>query len=822
MSINTIVSQVGAPLSDSDYQSLALAGIDRHSLDLAGWRRVTHAEARDQCGIRYKSDHLEGIAIPYRDPRDEAKVVGYRVRRDHPEVDSDGKGIAKYLSSPDRRHLYFAPDTYSLLADTAAPCIVVEAEKSVLSIMTAESGPANRQHHLLIGTSGCWGWRGITGKATAPDGTRVDEKGVLPDLDLVTWTGRDTIIVFDSNVNVNTSVQAARRALAAELERRGAVVRVVDLPIEAGINGPDDYIGRHGGPAFFALVDAARPWRRRADDADGADGPTTSKRSQASELIDLAADIELWHAPTGDAFGTIEVDGHREHHPLRRVVRDYLSRRYFREHQRAASSTALTDATATLMGMARFDGAEHPVSVRLAHHDDALYLDLGGPDWRLVQITRAGWQVVTDAPVRHWRPASLRALPTPTPGGHLDALRDLWPMDDDTWSLVVCWLVSTSHPTGPYPVLVETGEQGSGKSTLGRMLRGLIDPASPELRGVPRDERDVMIGALSNHVLALDNLSGLPAWLSDALCRIATGGGLATRTLYSDLDETLIDVCRPILLTGIDQMATRGDLLDRSLVVTLPALHDHQRRDEADLWQRYHAARPALVGALLDAAVCALRRRADVVLDRRPRMADAAVWVTAAEPALGWPTGRAVAAWLGAREVASAELLAGDAVATSIMSVTMPWSGTATDLLDLLGKLVPERTRQAKSWPASARSLSGHLRRLAPDLRRAGIDVQEPTRSGHDRSRVWRIVRTVRTEPDPPENARETGENPADGRADGCGRSTDTSSATVRRSTTETLENRPKSASADGADGADGHLRSPSGVAQEVPRARVW
>jgi hypothetical protein len=191
------------------------------------------------------------------------------------------------------------------------------------------------------------------------------------------------------------------------------------------------------------------------------------------------------------------------------------------------------------------------------------------------------------------------------------------------------------------------------------MLRGLVDPASPELRGVPRDERDVMIGALASHVVALDNLSSLPAWLSDALCRVATGGGLATRTLYTDLDETLIDVMRPILLTGIEQPATRGDLLDRSLVVTLPAIDDDARADETDLWQRYHEIRPAVLGALCDAVSMALRRREGVILPRRPRMADACTWATAAEKALGWPDGRTLAAWVGARAQASGPCLRG-------------------------------------------------------------------------------------------------------------------------------------------------------------------
>ncbi|MEP7118902.1 MAG: hypothetical protein ABI880_15030 [Acidobacteriota bacterium] len=275
------------------------------------------------------------------------------------------------------------------------------------------------------------------------------------------------------------------------------------------------------------------------------------------------------------------------------------------------------------------------------------------------------------------------------------------------------------------------------------MLRGILDPASPELRGVPRNEHDAMLGALTSYVVAFDNLSGLPAWLSDALCRIATGGGLATRTLYSDTDETLIDVTRPILLTGIDSPATRGDLLDRALLVNLPVMADEARGDEGDLWRRYHAMRPALLGALLDAAVCALRRRPAVTLPKRPRMANACLWVTAAEPALGWTAGHAATIWLDARDSGSADLLSGDPVAQAVLALTLPWSGTSTELLADLTAAVSEHTRAARAWPASARGLSGVLRRLAPDLRRAGVDVDFDHREGHTGRRLLQIVTRV-------------------------------------------------------------------------------
>jgi len=95
------------------------------------------------------------------------------------------------------------------------------------------------------------------------------------------------------------------------------------------------------------------------------------------------------------------------------------------------------------------------------------------------------------------------------------------------------------------PPLALHGEQGTAKSTTGRTLRDLIDPKAAPMRSEPRNGHDLMIAAHNGWLLAFDNVSRLSPWLSDAICRLATGGGFATRELYSDTDEVLIDVQRP-------------------------------------------------------------------------------------------------------------------------------------------------------------------------------------------------------------------------------------------------------------------------------------
>ncbi len=717
-------------LSPVDIERHQRLGIPADLLDLAHVRRVTDQDARTLLSSTHSGD-LAGIVYPYHDPNS-GQSISCRVRRDHPEIEN-GTPTAKYLSAyGDRRHLYFAPGAAAGLADTTMPVVIVEAEKSTLAI-TAAATRASRPI-LAIGTGGCWSWRGRIGKATSADGARVDEKGPLPDFDRVMWTGRDTIIVFDANAKTNTKVRAARRALATELTGRGAQVRIAELPIEDGINGPDDFIGKHEDAAFLALVDAAMPVQ-----PETADAPPS--KSQATRLVDLAlaAGAKLWHSPSGDAFVTLPIDSHREHHRLNAAaVLNWLARRYHAETRGAPGRQAIADALGVLGGMAKFDGPEHATAVRVAGGPDAVYLDLGDPVWRAVQITPAGWQVVSDPPVWFVRSRGMLAIPEPTRGGSIEALRSLIHVGSDgDYRLLIGWLLGALCPTGPYPILSLVGEQGSGKSTVARILRRLIDPHAAELRAEPRMIDDVMIAASRSRVVALDNLSHLAPWLSDALCCVATGGALTKRELYSNDDECIIEAIRPTIVTSIADIVLRGDLLDRAIVITLPMLPETDRLPESELWQHFDDARPGILGALLDGAASALARASTTVIAALPRMADWSLWVSSAEPAFGWPGQSVLSAYRAMRDSVNEKQLDGNPLAVAICSLERPWQGTSTELLTLItpvnsppvwpARYTPVK-RPSKGWPANPHALSTALRRLAPSLRRVGIDIDASTR----------------------------------------------------------------------------------------------
>ncbi|HMB07344.1 MAG TPA: hypothetical protein VKP69_26890, partial [Isosphaeraceae bacterium] len=526
---------------------------------------------------------------------------------------------------------------------------------------------------------------------------------------------------------------------------------------------------------LFRLVEAAPAWEpakgRVGDDpANGAgqrngtakpsanrdsrDGHKVEveKESQAQTILHLAKSAVLFHTADGKAFATIPVNGHRENHPIRsKAFKSWLTRAFYDAQGRPPSSEAMQAALGLLEAKAEFDGLAEPVWTRVARvanpadpDDPTYYLDLCNGHWGVVEITRKGWQVIDESPVKFRRAKGMRPLPTPVLGGAIDELRPYVNLASDAdWRLFVACLTGALRPHGPYPIVAINGEQGSAKSTTSRVFRRLIDPHVTPIRCEPREIRDLMIAATNAWTVALDNISSLPVWFSDALCRLATGGGFSTRTLYENDEETFFDAMRPILLNGIEDVATRFDLLDRSVVLSLPTIPEDRRREEEPFWRAFEAAHPQILGALLDAVVGGLRTLPSVQLDRLPRMADFARWGEAVGRSLGWGPGAFLKSYEANRASANEVAVEASAVSLAIRGMMAQrqeeWTGTATELLQLLVDQAVESATRDKDWPKTANALTNRLKRAAPAIRKVGVEIIFNPRTNSKRTITIRV-----------------------------------------------------------------------------------
>jgi hypothetical protein len=318
--------------------------------------------------------------------------------------------------------------------------------------------------------------------------------------------------------------------------------------------------------------------------------------------------------------------------------------------------------------------------------------------------------------------------------------------DAADFKLAVAWLLAALRSVGPYPVLVLLGEQGTAKSTFARIMRSLVDPNVAPLRSPPKDEDDLIVAARNGHVISFDNVSRLPDWISDALCRLATGGGFGNRELYTNQDEILFNGTRPFILNGIESFVTRGDLSERSLILALEPIPDRQRKTEAAVMADFEEVRPKVLGVLLDAVASGIKNLDSTKLDSAPRMADFAHWASACEPGCGWKAGDFMAAYNANRTSTNEGVIEADLVATAVVALMVvsqnepnEWSGTASELLHELRAIVGEEQAKSRNWPRAANTLSNRLTRVAPSLRKIGITIDKD-KEGHKRHRIIKLT----------------------------------------------------------------------------------
>jgi hypothetical protein len=455
-------------------------------------------------------------------------------------------------------------------------------------------------------------------------------------------------------------------------------------------------------------------------------------------------DLHLFHTPGQVAFASLAFKDHRETYRLKSSgFKEMLSAICYRLAGFVPGQNNLADAVNTLAGKALYLGPEEQVHTRVAQHDGAVYLDLGNNSWEMVRVTADGWEVISQAPVKFVRSSDMLALPRPADGGNTDLLGPVLNLEGDNLMLAVGWLVGAMHPKGPFPVLVLEGTHGSAKSTAARFLLSLVDPRKAQIRGLPRNAHELAISAANSWGLGYDNVSEVNPWLSDALCRLSTGSGFSTRAYYTDDEEKIFESIRPVLLNGIAIGIDREDLRDRSIVLSLPAIENGRRMTIDQVSTRFREIQPYVLGCLLDAVSCALRRSAEIKLDNLPRMADFATWVSAAEPALGWPEGSFLEDYSRNRNESNAIVLETSQLYGPIVRIVSqgPWEGTATELFNRVWDEGPTYGDSTKQLPGTVKDLSQALRRLAPNLRQVGIDVEFVQTPGSGSRRLIRIRR---------------------------------------------------------------------------------
>jgi hypothetical protein len=314
----------------------------------------------------------------------------------------------------------------------------------------------------------------------------------------------------------------------------------------------------------------------------------------------------------------------------------------------------------------------------------------------------------------------METIPMPEPNGSIEHLREVFNLEnEEDFNVIIsalCYMLrGRPGNQGAYPIIVATGIEGSAKTTFVKVVKKLVDPGIPETRTPSSDIRDLFIAAHNGHILSLDNISFISRDMSDALCSLATGGGYARRKNYTDDEEQIFDICRPILLNGIT-FDRAPDLLSRSIICELRTIPPEERKTESEIWSRVNSYHRLIFGGLLTILSKAIREEKNIQDTRfdLPRLADFGRFSIALERGNGWDVGQIISSLQASYETALGDKAEGHPFIPIVVRIVKEigyWCGSASELLKLVNVASSDTDRRLSLWPKTTEILGKHLKR---------------------------------------------------------------------------------------------------------------
>lgn len=435
--------------------------------------------------------------------------------------------------------------------------------------------------------------------------------------------------------------------------------------------------------------------------------------------------------------------------PLRSsTFRRWLAGMYWKEYGKGFSGDTFQTVVGTLEGKAFHEGLSIELYNRIARVNNTIYYDLGD-DQKVVKITKDNWEIegYPNVPVKFRRFNHQMTQVEPVRGGKLDDVLQFINLKTDTDKLLfLTYLVAVCVPDIPRVALINTGDQGSAKSTSLRVVRTLVDPSKVELLDPISDLKELAQAANHHYCLYLDNLSYLRDELSDALSRLVTGIGFTKRKLFSDEDDVIFKQRVAVGLSGITLVATKPDLLERSLILAYDLIPKEKRQRETELWQKFNTLRPQILGALLDALSQTLKIEPTLEFSNLPRMADYASFAAAAAVALGFTKEDFLTAFdknTSRQNETALEASITANVITQFMADKENWEGQSSELYGELRKIIEESKQQIGGeggFPRAANHLWKRIIQVRPNLISIGII---PTRSENSAGSLITLTKNV-------------------------------------------------------------------------------
>ena len=468
------------------------------------------------------------------------------------------------------------------------------------------------------------------------------------------------------------------------------------------------------------------------------------KKSQSALLIEALEDINgliFFHDELNEPFVRIPIDNHKEIWRCRgKQFKRYAGKIFWDTYGKAINSDALNTALNVIEGKACFDGLQHELTTRVASSDGAIWYDLSNTEWQVIKITPNGWEIITDPPILFKRYPHQQAQVVPAEIGDIRKFLKFVNVSDEKQKfLLLIYVISCFIPEFAHPVINIYGPQGSAKSTLSGFIKKLIDPSATELLTLPNSS-DGLVQMLSHHwFICFENVSQIHNWVSDSLCRAVTGAGFSKRELYTDDEDVIYSLKKCIGINGINLVAAKPDLLERSILLELEMINKENRKLEKDILSDFQKEKAEFLGSIFTAVSQAMKIYPSISLSELPRMADFTAWGCAIAEAIGHSKEKFLEAYYQNINQQNSEVIIESPIASSIlefMKDKSDWRGTATALLEELKPVAVNLkidVEKGNQFPKNHSALSKKINQLKPNLKAIGLEIQNGDKENRQR-----------------------------------------------------------------------------------------
>jgi hypothetical protein len=460
------------------------------------------------------------------------------------------------------------------------------------------------------------------------------------------------------------------------------------------------------------------------------------------ELINLLTEgVEYFKDQFEQPHARIRFNDHYEIYALKTEnFRRWVLRRIWDTFHILPNSDKLKTIISLLGGRAVFDGVIHKLHNRVAWHENKIYYDMCDDLWSVIEIDSSGWREIKESPVWFRRYSHQLAQTAPAQSGDITLVKKFTNLiDDSSYQLFLITLMSELIPDIPHPIIVLHGLQGSAKSTQFKICRKLVDPSRTEVLTMPTDRAQLIQIFSHNYVVPFDNVHMLNDEQSDAICRAVTGDGSSKRQLYTDDDDIIYNYRRIICLNGINAVAQKPDILDRSVLLECKRIDKTTRRDEKQLWNEFENSKTQIFSGMLTILSKAMKIYPGVSLTTLPRMADFAIWGEAISQASGYRRNSFSQIYTDNISRQHTEVIENSSlgfVLHKFMENRDEWSGPPNMLYVELTRLARESNVDTsnKFWPNGANYLTRRLRPLENNFRELGIIINLDCHDGTKRA----------------------------------------------------------------------------------------